>query len=685
MSTGESKQAAANVDHIRSELRQAIKQLSELSRSDASFDEFCQQVLMQVVKLTSAHGALLWQMPKDGQPRITHKSGVPNFVLEVDQQLHQDVVMEVVTKRTPLGIESESLRGKRESAEPSEGDSCLILITPVYNRKQEVCGGLELLQRNDISLGAKEGYLKFLDRIAELFQRWHEHHDLARLSYNAEQASTTMDFVTEVHRSIDFKETAFAIANEARRVLNSDRVSFAHWNGSKCKVVSVSSQDRFDNRANVIRKLGNLATASVKGNVPIWVTGDTEGLPPEIIKRLNDYLDESHCRTLAVLPLLKRPDEQAELEFKPSQRKKPVKMGALIIEYFDSDVAQDKVNDQIALVRGHAEIATANSLEHSRIFLRPLWKRMGEVSQFLFRDHWAKTMTALVALALFTVFLILFPAELKMRVSGVMQPETRRIIFSRADGIVKDVKFDQGEKVQAGETLIELEDVDLEIQRQDSEGRLDVLKEEIERLNAQAQRTGNRRGQQPDDEFSIWGQIGQLNSQKANLEKQLQLIDMKKRMLTINSPIAGTVITWEAKKRLTDLPVGRKQHVLTVADFEGTWVAELRIPQHQVGYVAAAIRENEGELLDVEFRIATNPNLLFNGKLLRLADRTDPGQSGVPEFRAIVTVDDEELEELRPDLRPGAGLTAKIHCGQRSQGFVWFYQIVDYFRMNVTF
>ena len=677
MSTGESKQVDSNVEHIRTELRQAIRHLSELSRSDSSFDEFCQQVLTRVVKLTGAHGALLWQAPIGGQPRITHKTGAPNFVLKVDDQLHQDVVLEVIEKKTPLGIESESLRSEKIS-DDVPGTNCLMLFSPVHNRKKEVCGAIELLQRNDISLGAKEGYLKFLDRIAELFQRWHEHHDLARLSYNAENASTTMDFVTEVHRSIDFSETAFAIANESRRVLNSDRVSFAHWNGSKCKVVSVSSQDRFDNRSNVIRKLGNLATASVKGNVPIWVTGDTEGLPPEIIKRLNDYLDESHCRTIAVLPLLKRPDEQTELEFKPSQRKKPKKLGALIVEYFDSDVTQDKVSDQIALVQNHAEIATANSLEHSQIFLRPVWKRMGDVSHFLFRDHYAKTMTALVALALFTLYLIFFPAELKMRVSGVMQPEQRRNIFTLTEGIVKQVNVDQGDQVAAGATLLELVDPDLEIAREESRGKLEVLEKEIEAMDAQVSRSGQRNEQQ--DQISMWGHVQQLKSQRVNLNNRLKLIETKMSMHKITSPIAGTVVTWDARKRLTDLPVGRKQFVMAIADFEGDWVAELRIPQHQVGYVAAAVAKSD-EPLDVEFRVATNPNKLIMGKLIRLADRTDPGQSGVPEFRAIVSADTSELE----DLRPGAGLTAKIHCGETSTGFVWFYQVVDWLRMNVFF
>ena len=226
--------------------------------------------------------------------------------------------------------------------------------------------------------------------------------------------------------------------------------------------------------------------------------------------------------------------------------------------------------------------------------------------------------------------------------------------------------------------MVELVDPELEIIHEESRGKLEVLRKEIDKLNALVSRAGRRDGQE--DPLSMWAQVQQLESQKENLENRLKLIEKKKALHKIESPIAGTVVTWDVQNRLTDFPVARKQFVMAVADFEGEWVAELRIPQHQVGYVAAAV-EKSNEPLDVEFRVATNPNILLHGKLIRLSDRTDPGQSGVPEFRAIVTADTSQLKELRP----GAGLTAKIHCGTTSQGFVWFYQVVDYIRMNITF
>ena len=126
---------------------------------------------------------------------------------------------------------------------------------------------------------------------------------VATVGQRSDKWAEKMEFISEVHRSIDFKETAYAIANESRRVLGADRVSVGRWNGKKCKILSISSQDRFDNRANVVRKLGNVATASVGADSTFWVTGSTDHIAPEVARKINDYLDESHSRTLAVIRL----------------------------------------------------------------------------------------------------------------------------------------------------------------------------------------------------------------------------------------------------------------------------------------------------------------------------------------------------------------------------------------------
>ncbi len=676
MSAGESRQSFS-AEEVKAEVRQTIRQLSELTRSEATFDEFCETVLTKVVKLTGAHGALLWQSTNSSPPRITHKAGRPTFSLDVDEVKHTALVNEVIEKQGALGILSESVRGSDEHHDPN-ATSCLLLFSPVFNRMKVCCGSLELLQRNDINENAQEGYLKFLSRIAELFPRWHEHHDLNRLTQSADQLSTTLDFVTVVHGSIDFSETAFAIANESRRLLNCDRVSFAKWNGSRCKVIAVSSQDRFDNRANVIRLLGRVATSSVSINTPLWITGSTDGLAPEIARRINEYMDESHCRTLAVIPLVKEPEVNVEAQFRPGLREKPKKLGAVIIEYFDTDVKQDQVADQCKLLIEHAQIAANNAQLHSDIFLMPLWKRMGDLQKLLFRDHIAKTITGLVALALFVLLLIFYPAKLKMKVDGVMRPEERCNVFARTEGFVTAVNFDHGDDVKVGDVLVELTNPDLDLRITETDGQMQVIDEKIKEVKTSLSRQVELN---VEDSVTIGGQLDLYKSQQENLAERLELMKIKKSAQKIISPIDGKIVTWDLKRRLKDMTISANQQVVSIANFSGDWQTELRIPQNKIGYVAKAFMANDNEPLEVEFRVATNPNIKLKGKLVQVAARADAGQSGIPEFRAIVDADTSELK----DLRPGAGVTAKIYCGRERLGFVWFYQIIDFLRTRVFF
>ena len=96
-------------DDVKAEVRQTIKSLSEMTRTEANFDEFCQTVLNKVVQLTGAHGALLWQV-KNGPPVVTHKAaGRDAEKIQPNAQEHSSVVLNVIEQQKSLGITSESL------------------------------------------------------------------------------------------------------------------------------------------------------------------------------------------------------------------------------------------------------------------------------------------------------------------------------------------------------------------------------------------------------------------------------------------------------------------------------------------------------------------------------------------------------------------------------------------------
>ena len=579
----------------------------------------------------------------------------------------------MVQTAEPLSIESKSFVENPDDAKPP----FLLLMAPVHDRNKQCNGAMELLQRGNVSDQAKDGYLRFLSQVSQLFQRWHEQQDLARLSQHADSWSERLDFINESHSSIDFKQTGYSIANEARRLLKCDRVSVAKWNGSRCKVIAISSQDKFDNRANVVKKLGKIATASVSADAPFWILGDTEGIAPEVARKINDYLDEAHSRTLAVLPLFAKPPETADLEMKSRRKKKPRKLGALIIEYFDQDVVESSIEEDTKLIVGQSQLALENARKHGEIFLLPIWKRLGWLQKVLFQDHFAKTMTGLVALALLTLAMLFWPMDLKMKVDGVMQPTDRRTIFAQTEGIVETVHVGNRAKVSEGDLLLELRSPELDLQIKDIEGRLITLDQQIRSVEYQLARGFD----DPAEMQEVTSTLQLYQKRKTNLIDQQRLINLKKDRLKIYAPIDGTVVTWDAKRRLPGLPVAANQAVLAVDDLDGDWQLELKVPQNKIGYINRAIVESENEPLDVSFIIETNPNLRLDASLTELASRAEPSDQGIPEFRATAKAESRNLS----DLRPGAGVSARVSCGEVKLWYWCFYQVYDWVRTKVLF
>ncbi len=694
-----------NADKIKEEVRQVIRRLTELSQTQEDFDQFCAEVLGRLVEITGAHGALFWQITAKGVPKLTHHSGkAPHDqareILAVENEQHGRAILDVVRQKMPVGVMSEAFTGKAASdaqAEPSEDGSAeeaaspfLMLFSPVLNRQEDAVGAVELVQRGDISPQAQEGYLRFVNQIAALFQRWHERQDVTtEVTGNVAQVATQSDkwtekieFISEVHRSIDFKETAYAIANEARRVLGADRVSVGRWNGKKCKILAISSQDRFDNRANVVRKLGDVATASVGADSTFWMIGNTDDIAPEVAKKINDYLDESHSRTLAVIPLAVRPPDVPDLDM--NKRNKTVrKLGAIVLEYFDDEVTEESVRDDCQLIIEQSQLALDNARKHGEVFLQPVLKKVGWLQQTLFGDHLKKTVTGLVALGLITLAMIFLPWEMKMKVSGNLHPEIRRHVYSTSKGIVQTVDFEDGDVVKEGTLLMQMEDYD---RKQQMDARLSTL----QRLESQADQAYSQMSRAISGEQRE-ARSNEYSNYKVQIEDTKTMIENDRKVMSevlqVRAPIDGTIVTWNPQQRLKGLVVEPNQTLVTVSKLDGAWQLEVKIPHNKVGYVDDALERARGDNdpnndgITAEFALSTNPSKTYTGQLHRVSIRPHTGEDGIQMYRGIIKVDSKDLN--LKELRPGAGATVKVFCGKVPLYRACFHQIIDWCRLNV--
>ena len=95
-----------------------------------------------------------------------------------------------------------------------------------------------------------------------------------------------------------------------------------------------------------------------------------------------------------------------------------------------------------------------------------------------------------------------------------------------------------------------------------------------------------RRTSQLANKARVSGQFLQIAQREASLTDQLQLMQEKRELLKVHSPIDGQILTWNLERQLLNRPVAVGQVLLTVADPTGPWEMEIFMPENRIAFSA---------------------------------------------------------------------------------------------------
>ena len=88
-----------------------------------------------------------------------------------------------------------------------------------------------------------------------------------------------------------------------------------------------------------------------------------------------------------------------------------------------------------------------------------------------------------------------------------------------------------------------------------------------------------------------------------------------------------------------------------------------------------------GADLDVSFVLATDPAVVYRGRIKKVAVSAEADDNNEANVSVIVEFDRSQV----PSLRPGASVLPKVYCGRRSIGYVWLHNLIDAIRTKVLF
>jgi hypothetical protein len=182
------------------------------------------------------------------------------------------------------------------------------------------------------------------------------------------------------------------------------------------------------------------------------------------------------------------------------------------------------------------------------------------------------------------------------------------------------------------------------------------------------------------DPVSLSAEEEQLQEELKSLDQQYEVLTQQQRELEIRSPVDGRVLTFDLERLLAERPVRRGDRLMTVADVDGPWELELQIDDDQAGHVLDAWEQSDGRL-PVSFLLVGQAGVRCEAHLVEVAEATEIDELG----RAIVPAHARLESRVPAGARPGTTVIAKIHCGRRSIGFVWFRPLLEAIRTRVLF
>ena len=693
-------------ERARREIHEFLAALERKAHADLAIGEFFGYLREGVHRLMESVAEVVWLVDETGQvqPVVhagTEQTGISGPQDNVDA--HNALVQALFGGAGMLVPPGAAVTGP-DGAVLADNRSGLLVIAAPIDCQAGRTGLIEIFHQPTAD-DVQRGYLRFSEQVAGLAavyldrqragqQALAQRQQLVESDAQQTALSQVERFSRLVHESLDPVATSFVLANEARRIVGCDRVSVLVRRQGRLRLEAVSGQESVERRASAVQAIEGLTRVVAKAGDPLWHPDAGTEVLPQIEQELEHYIDESHATALAIIPLEKpRPtpvvkpggvDAVAVAKAEAAPPVAPEPIGALVAEWFTSNSFDGGKRARVELVAEHGRVALANALAHTQLPLYPLLNLLGKSRVLTTARNLPKTVAALLATLAALAALVLVPAELRLEGKGTLEPVHRREVFAQIDGVVEKIEpgVEGGADVKDGQLLASLRNRDLEVAIADVLGR---------KMSSEEQLVATRRSLLEDDKISadeklrLAGRRAQLEREVESLEAQLALYAAKKKELEVRSPIDGVIVTWQVRDLLLLRPVEKGQVLMSVADKTGPWELEIKMPDDRLGHINRAATEarKAGRELEVDYILATDPGTRHRGAVKEIHEQAEVRGDEGNTVLVRVTIDPERHE--KEELGAGASVTARIACGKRPLGYVWFHDVLAFIQTQILF
>ena len=662
------------VEQVKARLRGVADQIKTMSAAGGPPDQFFRPFLQLLVNALHAHGGVVWSVEGDRIKPAHVVGGEELAPLDEPEasRLNQKLVID--------SLVAEQSAAYHSSTEVGLPPQFTLLVIPVKANGNTVCA-VEIVQRGDISQAAREGYARFVERMCAHATNFLEAKTEAQSALKNDGFWTEFETaVLDMNRYPEVKHVAGVAANDGKRLLDVERVSVAVKKGKKTTVVASSGVDEVQKRADQTRSLGKLAAEAIRLGQPVVFNGSTEPFGKKLAGLIDSHVILAQTRYLMLVPLFANDRRRIDVEPTDEEaartlpKRKPI--GCLIVEQLSDGNPPADIEKRANLLADHLSASLSNARTLQQIPMFSTLRSAGALRDWFHGRKLAKLLLAVAVLTAVTLALLFVPWEYRVKADGRLMPVQQDRVYTPVDGRVEAILVKSGQAVAEGDLLIRLDNPELEQEVVSLEGQVNeknVLLETLRTRILDGQLDRAERNQ-------LAAQIYETEAEKSGLEYQLKLKQFEQGQLEIRAPADGTVATFQVDQLLRGRPVNRGELLMELMHPEGEWRLEVEVPEHRLGHIYRGYEAKDTRELPVKYVLATATDKTFEGRLERIATRSNVStEAATSVVEAYVDIDQADL----PDRAIGAEVTAKFECGERSLGYVLFGDVVEFLQRHL--
>ncbi len=677
-----------NLRRVREKVMQLAREIEQMSGQNLPPQIYFQEFLNRVVMAIGARAGAVWMIEDTGRLGLAAQVNLDQTGLRERPgavQMNEKLLSDVLQTG-----EARTLNHEGGAKLPTEH----VLVLSALHKEKACVGVVELFQRADVPTKAQSGYMQFLEQMCGYASRFIEgkRRDTGESADLKNQFWTDFEqFTLRIQRTLDEQEVADAAASDGRNLVAADRVSVVVRKGRSVQVRAVSGQSSVNPRANLISAMRKLAQRVVEMGETLIYTGKVEGLPPQIEEPLAAFVQESGSRMIMMVPTFENEPmvrKQGEDEERKRRTKRPKATGCLVIEQIAESEPAPQLEQRAELLADHVGAALWNARQHNRIFGISLWKLIGKLLEWFHGRKLAITTAVLVVVAGLVAAGALIKVDYPVDAEGKLMPVDQFAVFAKWDGeITRDgLKVNGGQRVKKGDILVVMQNDELDEQIRQAQAEIDKQKQLLVIKKRELQEASSIAGRSVDG--SGLENVSRLNVEATRIETDqliatfhLQTLERRRdEKLTLRAPRDGIIPNFQLRQLLEDRPVRQGDHLFDIMDDQGEWHMELLVAEKRMGHILRAQREQiekgESGELPARFYLATQPDEKgLECRLTRIATRSTTDSEIGTAFELIAVAN--EGQKL-PEKRIGAEVTVRIYCGQSTLAFRLFGDVVEF-------